>query len=421
MRKRVLFVGYRGKKSHLSEKYECFLLTNKQEYKPEYSSLFAQVFLVNDIFDWEEVRFALEKVSLDGVLTRFEDYIVPVAAIAAEKGLPGIPLEKAENFRNKFLMKKLLADQQVSTADFCLISSPADAEEFLQTHQFPLILKQLSGVHSRFVAKVKSPEDLAQTLSRFQQEITQEAATLHNHLYNHPQTTEVPDPQKYFLLEELLTGEELSIDAITQNGKHHLTPICRYLTASEVGINDHHLPIRILPDNYTPQQELIIYETVIQALDALGADFCGSHTEVFFNRETNQCHVVEVAARSGGFRGEMFSRSTQETFNLNEVCIQAALGESLSLPSSYPVYTAVVEVFSEKKGLLQSINLSLLHERKDLKFLTINRRVGDEVGPASSGGKYIVKFLLEGTSLEEVLSKSTELLHELRNSITLQP
>ncbi len=419
MKKKILFVGFRGKEEHLSQGHECYLLTDKKDFRPEYSELFSQVSIVNDIFDWKEVKSSLDGTFFDAVLTRFEDFIVPAAAIAAEKNLPGTVFEKSVTFRNKFLMKEVFAAKKVPCANHALISTMEEAKEFLTRHDFPLILKQLSGVHSRFVAKVKSHEDLAATLARFQTEIVNEMASLHDQLYNHENVPVSPDPRTHFLLEEMLTGEELSIDAITVNGKHHFTPVCRYLTSEEVGIEDHHLPIRILPADYTPEQEEIILNTVRQALDALGADFCGSHSEVFFNRETNDCRLVEVAARSGGFRGEMFAVSTENKFDLHEACIQVALGNEVSVPTEYPIYTAVVEVFAPEFGEMSDIDISCLSGREDVQFVTVNKRVGDQVGPASRGGKYIIKFLLKGDGFADTLAEATKLLHSIRNSIVL--
>ena len=419
MKQKILFVGYRGKEEHLSEGHEVFLITTKEDYRPEYEELFSRISIVSDIFDWNEVRSVLAGSLFDAVLTRFEDFIVPAAAIAEWLEIPGIKFEKSVSFRNKFLMKQVFAEHEVPAADFALVSSMDEADEFLSRHEFPLILKQLSGVHSRFVAKVKSREHLAETLVRFTSEIVNEMASLHDQVYNHDRIPTSPDPRTHFLLEELLLGEELSIDAVTVNGKHQFTPVCRYLTSEEVGIEDHHLPIRILPADYSPAQERIILDTVAQALDALGTDFCGSHTEVFFNRENNDCRVVEVAARSGGFRGEMFAVGTEGKFNLNETCIQVALGNDIFIPKQYPVFTSVVEVFAGDSGILTDIDISCLSNREDVQFVTVNRRVGDHVGPASRGGKYILKFLVKGEAFTSTLEASTELLHKIRKSVVL--
>ena len=160
MKQKILFVGYRGKEEHLSEGHEVFLITTKEDYRPEYEELFSRISIVSDIFDWNEVRSVLAGSLFDAVLTRFEDFIVPAAAIAEWLEIPGIKFEKSVSFRNKFLMKQVFAEHEVPAADFALVSSMDEADEFLSRHEFPLILKQLSGVHSRFVAKVKSREHL---------------------------------------------------------------------------------------------------------------------------------------------------------------------------------------------------------------------------------------------------------------------
>ena len=130
--------------------------------------------------------------------------------------------------------------------------------------------------------------------------------------------------------------------------------------------------------------------------------------------------MVEVAARSGGFRGEMFDVATEGNFDLNKTCIQAALGEEVFIPNDYPIYAAVVEVFAPNFGKLQSIDYSCLKTRNDTQSIEINLKSGDFVGPASRGGKFIMKFLIHGENFKETLNNATKLLYEIRDSIQLQ-
>ena len=417
-KKNVLFIGYRGKKSHIEsprEKYRLFLLTEKSEFKEEYAQEFEKVFIVDDIFDWKKIHLALEGEKFDAVLTRYEDFVVQVSAIADFYALPSVPLENAMNFRNKFLMRQAFDKAKSPSADFVLVSNIDDAEEFLENHEFPLILKQISGIHSKYVSKVKNKEELEATIKHYLESLKKDPSNLHRDLSGSTLNNDAPHPHDHLILEEAMQGQELSIDAFVVNKKIYFTPICSYVLAEEVGIDDHHLPIRYLPCELTKKQQDIIHDTVAQGLHALGADFCTTHTEVFFNSKTNECRLLEIAARGGGFRAEMYKTSTGNDFQMASV--EAALGIAPSFLKKINRYVAVVEVFAGEEGLLKSIDTSFLENRDDISHITFNKKVGEKVGKASNGGSFIVKFLTHDNTFAAIKKKSVDLLYQIRASI----
>jgi N-formylglutamate amidohydrolase/biotin carboxylase len=417
-KKTILFVGYRGKRGHLEsprKKYELFLLIEKSEFKPEYKKEFGKVFVVDDIFDWKEVHKALEGEKIDAVLTRYEDFVVQVSAIADYYDLPSVQLENAMNFRNKFLMRKAFEKHGAPSAGFALVSNIGDAEEFLKNHDFPLILKQISGIHSKYVSKVKDKKELEKTISHYLDSLKKDPSNLHRDLTDSALDIDVPHPHEHLILEEMLKGQEFSIDAFVIDKKPYFTPICRYVLAEEIGIDDHHLPIRYLPYELTQKQQDVVYETVAEGLAALGADFCTTHSEVFFDPETNECRLLEIAARGGGFRAEMYYAVTGNDYNM--ATVEAALGIPPSFSQEINKFVAVVEVFANEKGVLKSIDTNVLENREDVSHITFNKKVGEEVGKASSGGSYIVKFLVCDETFEGIKKKAVDLLSEVRASI----
>jgi len=199
------------------------------------------------------------------------------------------------------------------------------------------------------------------------------------------------------------------------NQKIYFTPICRYVLAEEMGIEDHHLPIRYLPSQLKPHQKEMIYQVVEKGLRALGANFCTTHTEVFFDTESDNCQILEVAARGGGFRAEMIQAATGSDYQL--ATIESSLGIEPKMLSKTKKHIAVVEVFADKNGTLKEINLEPLKNREDINHITINKKVGEEVGKAINGKSYIVKFQVCDEASDGIEKKSKELLQLIRNSI----
>ncbi len=419
--KSVLFVGYKGKRSHVQsarKKYRLFLLIEKGDYHADYESEFERVFVVEDIFDWKCIHLVLEGQLFHAVLTRYEEFVVQVSAIADYFELPGIALEQVLNFRNKYLMRKVLHSQHVPSAAFKLLSQPEEATDFVKKHSFPLILKQLSGIHSKYVTKVETEEELEKMMTHYLQALQNEADPLRQRLSHSGLKIDVPHPHEHLLLEEMLQGQELSVDAFVLRGQVYFLPLCRYVLAKELGIEDHQLPVRYLPYKLEQPQEALIYEVVEKALHALGADFCTIHAEVFFDPFTNDCRLLEVAARGGGFRAEMYGLSLGIDYDL--MAVEAALGITPVIPKSFDQLVAVVEVFADKEGVLEFIDTQLLEKREDIFHLTQNKHVGDEVGRAICGKSYILKFQMVGATMAQLKRDALDLLKQLRQSIVVR-
>ena len=123
--KRILFIGYRGKKSQLrtarSKGMILDLIIDASEMREEYRELFDTVHVLDDIFDWRQIAAAVEGTNYDAVLTRFEDFTFLVSAVADFLGLRSVALADAPKFRNKYLMRKAFAEHGVPSVDFQLV------------------------------------------------------------------------------------------------------------------------------------------------------------------------------------------------------------------------------------------------------------------------------------------------------------
>lgn len=412
-----LIVGFVSKKIHVKSAMESgiklSLIINKSEYKKEYEDIFLQILMVDDIYNWEQLRRAVDGINqkIDGVLTKHEDYVNVVGAINQYLGLKGIDYATARSFCNKYLMKQKWLKAGVACAEGICLDNLNKLDEFLQEHSFPLILKKTSSVHSNFVVKVNSKEDLLEKIKFLKSQVS-------NRVTSKPVVGyESEKNECSLLLEEMLEGRELTVDTFVSNGRFVHTPICEYTMANELNVDDSYLPIRTMPTGLSQNQERIIYESVEKALSALSANGCVCHTELFLDDKNNTCKLIETTPRGGGNRTEMTFLATGYDYSLAVFKATANLEiESPQIPKSG---VSVVEYFAEKKGILEDIDLDFLYNLSDVSRIVLTSKVGDFVEQAKFGGKVIVSFFVEKKNYLESQELAKFLFRKIQQSVRI--
>jgi biotin carboxylase len=415
MQSHFLLVGSRKKsytESALQAGAKISLLISADQYKDEYQSLFHRVLKVADIYDWQQVKEVIDQSErIEAVLTRFENYVSVVGAINQYLGLQGIDYQTSRNFCNKYSMKQVWLKAGVACADGICLNSLDQLDGFLAKHTFPLMLKKTSATHSNFVVKVKSKKDLFEQLdflkSRATGYVTSSPVKGYGEKLN----------ECHFLLEEMLGGRELTVDTFVSGGKFVHTPICEYVMAQELAINDSYLPIRMMPTILTMAQEKLVYATVEKALTALLAKNCVCHTEIFFDEKNNHCTVIESTPRSGGNRAEMANLTTGYDYNLS--VFKAASDMQIEAVAQPTRAICVVEYFAEKKGVIEDIDLDFLSQCQAVSNIKIRYDVGSTVEQAKFGGKTLVNFYVEANDPLACRQLAIQLFRQVRQSIRI--
>lgn len=407
-------VGFNEKKYHAQSALQAgakiTLLVTRENYKASYKKSFHQVFVAKDIYDWLEIKsLLLEMGKIDAVLTRYEKYVSVVGAINEHLGLNGINYQISRNFCNKFLMKQRWLKHKTPCAAGICLSNLDKLDDFLAKHSFPLILKKTSAAHSNFVVKVDSKKDLLEKLDFFK----------HNadgYITSMPVKGFKPSVKEcHFLLEEMLTGRELTVDTFVSKGKFVHTPICEYVLANQLGINDTYLPIRTMATNLSAKQAQKIQRTVEQAISALAAKNCVCHTELFFDEQDDSCVLIESTPRGGGNRSEMTRITTGYDYNL--AVFQATANLEVAQVPNPKKAVSVVEYFAEKNGELAELNLDFLKENPAVSKLRVNCKIGQAVEQAKFGGKTILSFFVEADNCLASQQLAINLFNQLKKNI----
>lgn len=250
--------------------------------------------------DKEEILRICQDIKIDGITTIASDVAVLTVNYVAEKmGLIGNPDNYSEITTNKYLMRQCFMENGVPSPKFALID---DSNNFQLTgFKYPLIVKPTDRSGSRGVEKVLDSDQLTEAIKRAQNESFEHKA----------------------IVEEFVTGREISVESISYAGRHHILQITDKVTTGAPYFVEleHHQPSS-LPQDIQKRVKVI----VLNALDALQIKYGASHSELKIT-EDGDIRVIEIGARMGGdFIGsDLVKFSTGYDF-LKGV-IEVALGE----------------------------------------------------------------------------------------------
>ena len=260
----------------------------------------ADYFYPISIIEKEKILNKCQEIGIDGITTIASDTaVVTVNYVAYRMGLRSNPHDYSEVTTNKYKMRQCFMDNGVLSPKFTLV----DDDNYYQItgFKFPLIVKPTDRSGSRGVEKVLDTVQLKEAISRAKKESFENKA----------------------IIEEFVTGREVSVEAISYEGKHTILQITDKVTTGAPFFVEleHHQPSS-LSENIKSQ----IRDIVQHALDALHIKYGASHSELKIT-EDGDIRVIEIGARMGGdFIGSDLVRLSTGYDFLKGV-IEVALGD----------------------------------------------------------------------------------------------
>ncbi len=301
------------------------------------------------------------RVNLDGVVTFWEEDVPTAARIARHLGLRGTNPACALAARSKLRMRTAFRRAGVPVPDF----APVDCEGSLLTAidriGLPAVLKPEWGSDSEWVTLVTTP---AQALTAFRD--SRRRVRSQDCIWGYPQGR--------FVLEGFLSGPEVSIEGVVQNGHVTLYAIIDKHDMAESSFIERG---ETTPSRHADVVQAQIRQMVVAGVGALGLNDCGIHAEVKLTPEGPR--IVEIGARMGGDCIQALVRRVYG-IDLAQENLRAALGWPVS-PATTAVGCAISRTLVPEQAGLVHVDQRRARTRRSANLIEVvfTKHAGDTV------------------------------------------
>lgn len=241
---------------------------SKGAYCKDYADHFCDISIV----DYQAVAEMCQQEKIDGAVANALELAVPTLAYLHEKcGFNGNSIQTSIWSTNKSEMRKRVLDTHACPQPEFMIVGPDD---FPSINYYPVIVKPSDSSASRGITVVESPDELVYAVNRAREN----------------------SKSKVIMVEQIIQGEEVSVESISYKGKHYLLTITDKETTGAPYFVEiaHHQPSSL---SSAIQDKIARYNTSL--LDALQIDNSASHAE-FKIDQYGEVYLMEVGARGGG-------------------------------------------------------------------------------------------------------------------------
>lgn len=203
----------------------------------------------------------------DAVHSFHDRWQASAAAIGASLGLRCLIKPAATRATlDKAHMRQLANAARVSSIDWTMVADAAALQPAAARLGYPLVAKPLEGTGSLGVTLVRTEADLER----------------------------LGEAGYPLLLENVIPGEEFSVEAFSEGGRHRVIAITEKFKARESFVEIGHL----VPARLPADQAARVRAWVVRLLDVLGVENGPSHTEVMLHGDAIE--LVESHTRTGG-------------------------------------------------------------------------------------------------------------------------
>ena len=301
---------------------------------------------------------AVKAFRADGIMTLATD--MPMRSVAyscKELGLTGISYDTAVKATDKGEMIKAFEAAGVEHPWYYIVEKTADAETLLDKITYPCIVKPTDNAGSRGVVLVNSPEELEKALA-----YSRENGRSGN-----------------VIIEEYMTGSEVSVEIIVWRGDVHVLQVTDKLTTGaphfvEMG---HSQPSRLPPDDLEKIRDL-----ATRAVKAVGIDNGPAHVEIMLTKKGPK--MVELGARMGGDCITTHLVPLSTGIDMVKATIDISLGLTPDLTQKIEKGSAI-RFFDAPEGVITAIEGVEEGKRiPGVKEVSFTKQVGDVVGDIGS-------------------------------------
>ncbi|WP_429884583.1 ATP-grasp domain-containing protein [Geoalkalibacter halelectricus] len=339
-------------------------------------------------------RYHREKRPVNGVISVAADVPLTVAGVAADLGLPGIPLETAQLASDKLAMKQRFAEKNIPIPWFCAVDSSARLRELVGQSGFPLVIKPVDSRGARGVLRLSEKVDLEWAFNQAKEN----------------------SPTGRVMVEEYLSGPQISTESLLLPDKAY-TP---GFSDRNYEFLDRFSPYIIENGGEQPSTLSVSAQEAVKrcaeaAGRAMGIEAGIAKGDMVLTSEGPK--VIEIAARlSGGwFSTDQIPLATG--VDLMGAAIKVALGELPSGEELTPRYQRGVAIryFFPEPGMITAIhNVEKARQIPGVYKLDFFLGPGDMVEPVTNHTKRCGYVITSGADRSGALNRAAEVIATVR-------
>jgi biotin carboxylase len=313
----------------------------------------------------------------DGIMTLASDMpILPIAVVANKLGLPGLSVDSAIKATHKGEMMKAFKNHQIEAPWFYIINNPEEMVFLKSKITFPCIIKPCDNSGSRGVVMVENIMDL-------------DAALQYSLKYTRGGSV---------IIEEFLSGNEVSVEAITADGVTHILAITDKITTGpphfvEIGHSQ--------PSKHSETDQIKIKDLAIRAIKSLGIINAPAHVEIMLTSTGPK--MIELGARLGGDNITTHLVPLSTGIDMVRAAIQISVGQQPDIKQKFQKNSAILYI-KGSPGIISEI--SGIDEAKKvpgIKEVVLTKKAGDHVSTIQSSNDRIGYVIAQGDSIRNAI------------------
>lgn len=324
------------------------------DYNPNAVGIqYADVFFNASTIDIDAICNVAKEFKPDGIMTLATD--MPMRSIAAATsmlGLPGISMDTAIKSTDKGEMIRAFKEHNVESPWFYIVKDEDNLHNLLPNLSYPCILKPTDNAGSRGVMLVNSEEEL---MNAYKYSVSQSRGG-------------------NVILEEYLTGPEVSVEIMVIDNEPHVLQVTDKLTTGapyfvEMGHNQ--------PSLLNNEDIVRIKDLACRAVKSVGINCGPSHVEIKLT--PNGPKMIELGARMGGDCITTHLVPLSTGIDMIKATIDIALGDKPNITPKYEKGSAI-RFFDVPNGIIKSIEgVEEIKSMEGIKEVTFTKTIGDMV------------------------------------------
>lgn len=294
--------------------------------------------------------------------------------------------DKLNMRRRLFIYNKKITPAYTVVTD----TSQSSLEKIEQKVGFPLVVKPTGLAASRLVTICFHKEELETSLKKVFKKI--------NSVYQETGGNWTPQ----VLVEQFMEGDMYSVDGyVSGRGKVYFDPMVHIKTGRAIGFDDFFGYQQMTPTNLSTESVAGARDVARQAVKALSLRSTSVHVELM-KTETGW-KIIELAARVGGYRQQMYEYSYGINHTANDILIR--IPEEVHIKRKIKGHTVYMKFFAKKEGHLTKLTgVKRAQELASFKEIIVNKKIGDLCTYAKNGGTSVFNILLFNTQKADLLA-----------------